>query len=509
LAPGEKAFLPVPVDGFFNAQSAKGAKELYCLIAAEESISGMIRANLKKMNNFSDWTIETCAAASSLNEWSGKNIDVLVLSRFLQGADPIKLLSRIRPLFPSAHIVLLIGQLTESSRAYMRAASKAGLHNIVTGKLPGDRPYNLMTALTRPKRPEIDGYNELGDEKLTEREQDQTPDREADHEDLERVVQQPVEAHSAREDVQQKYPVKKTNTGVLVVSTANKGGVGKTTTAIATATALGRAGIPAVLVDLDLGAPDLATFFKIRDVPGIESLSNLHNINPGQIDRLLVNVENNLYILPGPMNRTLPRFEDGELSLVLDYLKGKFPVVVCDTPPEPWTKRWLYSIFDTVDMALAVVDQSKFSEEETKKYAPTLLAMGIRPERIRIVVNRFSPKLHNTRVIETMFRSGFKKTCPIEMLPRIGAVIQDNWDASVIDTYKGEIAGLEAAGSQWHKLAKEIADLAGYRNESANTGNGPNKDKNSLLYRLLKKGWSKDVRGRSDQKDQADVGVSR
>ena len=297
-----------------------------------------------------------------------------------------------------------------------------------------------------------------------------------------RLSQTPVE------EKLQMRPVKKAATGVLVVSTANKGGVGKTTTAIATATALGRAGIPTVLVDLDLGAPDLATFFKIKDVPGIERLSNLHIINPAQIDSLLVKVENNLYILPGPMNRTLPRFEDGELSLVLDYLKGKFPVVICDTPPEPWTKRWLYSIFDTVDMALAVVDQSKFSEEETRKYAPTLLAMGVRPERIRIIVNRYSPKLHNTRVIETMFRSGFKKSCRIEMLPRIGAVIQENWDASVVDTYKGEIAGLDGGGSQWHRLAREIADMAGYRYEPINTGRGTDKGKNSLFDRLLKKG---------------------
>ena len=356
-------------------KSVKGANDLYCLIATEESIAGAIRNNLKKMNRFSTWSFEACNDASGMNEWSGRNIDVLVLSRFLQGADPLKLLSKINTLFPSAHIVLLIGQMTESSRAYMIAANKAGLHNIVTGKLPGDRPYNLMTALTRPKRPEIDGYSELGEEALPEREHDQVRDREADHEDPEPVAQTPVE------EKLQMRPVKKAATGVLVVSTANKGGVGKTTTAIATATALGRAGIPTVLVDLDLGAPDLATFFKIKDVPGIESLSNLHNINPAQIDRLLVKEENNLYILPGPMNRTLPRFEDGELSLVLDYLKGKFPVVVCDTPPEPWTKRWLYSIFDAVDMALAVVDQSKFSEEETKKYAPTLLAMGVRPEK--------------------------------------------------------------------------------------------------------------------------------
>ncbi|MGD0622880.1 MAG: P-loop NTPase, partial [Thermacetogeniaceae bacterium] len=143
-------------------------------------------------------------------------------------------------------------------------------------------------------------------------------------------IARPEETYPAQELT----PVGETR-GVLVVSTANKGGVGKTTAAIAIATALSKAGIPTVLVDLVLGAPDLATFFKVHDVPGIEKLSNLNGIDPVQIDRLLVNVRDNLYVIPGPMSKTLPRFTGSELSKVLSYLKGKFPVVVCDTCPEP------------------------------------------------------------------------------------------------------------------------------------------------------------------------------
>jgi cellulose biosynthesis protein BcsQ len=188
------------------------------------------------------------------------------------------------------------------------------------------------------------------------------------------------------------------------------------------------------------------------------------------------------------MSKTLPRFEGGELLMVLDHLKGGFPVVVCDTPPEPWTKRWLYSAFEAVDMALAVVDQSKFSEEETKKYAPTLLMMGVKPEKIRIVVNRFSPKLHTIRVIETMFNAGFKKKCSAGMLPRVGAVIQNNWDASVRGTYNGEITDIDGTDSQWHKLAKEIAALAGYRYEPTDPGNCLDRGKASLFYKLFRKG---------------------
>jgi cellulose biosynthesis protein BcsQ len=388
--------------------------------------------------------------------------------------------------------------MTEAGKSYIRAANRAGLHNTVTGKLPGDRPYNLVTALTRPKRPEIDGYNELGEDNdgdsgdtFSNSDNDDSFDRRSNMHDglpgyIEALPSNEDQRDSAFNVQPEKIePVREITTGVLVVSTANKGGVGKTTAAIATATALSRSGIPTVLVDLDLGAPDLATFFSIRDVPGIEKLSNLNNINPVQIDRLLVKVEDNLYVIPGSMTKVLPRFDGSELSIVMDYLKGKFAVVVCDTSPEPWTKRWLYSTFEAADIALAVVDQSKFSEEETRKYAPTIVMMGVKPSKIRIVINRFSPKLHPAQVIESMFNSGFKKTYPANLLPKIGAIINNNWDASVRGTYDGEI-GLDSA-SEWHKLAKEIAELAGYRYEPTNSG-GPRKRKPSLIDKFFKKG---------------------
>jgi cellulose biosynthesis protein BcsQ len=449
---------------------------LFCLIATEEATAKEIKTNMlvitKKTGDFRDWTFEACTDAKYLNQWKDKNVDVLVLGREIKGADPIKLLQQVRTLFPFTHIVLLTGQITEACKTYIRAAERIGLYNIVTGDLPGDRPYNLITALTRPKSTEQGVREDAADKGIAS---SNTSERynpvsilSSFHDTLlqgqegsvymaARVDEPPIQ-----EPIQSLKPVRGT-TGVLVVSTANKGGVGKTTAAIATATALSKAGIPTVLVDLDLGAPDLATFFNINDGPGIEKLSNLDDIHPVQIDRLLVNVRDNLYVMPGPMSKTLPRFTGSELSKVLSYLKSKFPVVVCDTCPEPWTKKWLYNTFELADIALAVVDQSKFSEEETKKYAPTIIMMGVKPEKIRIVINRFSPKLHSAKKIEASFNSGFKKACAA--LPKIGAVIPDNWDASAKETYDGEIS-LDRS-SQWHNIASEIADLAGYNYKPA------------------------------------------
>ncbi len=450
-----------------------GGEELRCLIAVEEKFAGIFKSNLSKMSKFSDWTFDVCTDSTALKEWAGKDIDVLVLSRNLPGSDPVRLLSQLRTIFQSAHIVLWVGEVTESNKVYMRAAAKAGLHNTVTGKPPGDRPYTLMVALTRSKQPELDGYVDLGDADENVSENTVLDDRgDDDREETDELTEDYPVAPVRPEMIRRHAGTD----GIVVISTANKGGIGKTTTSIYVATALARAGVPTVLVDLDLGAPDVASFFEIKDTPGIERLASQTKINPAQIDRLLVKVDN-LYVLPGVMNKTLPRFNAGELVAILNYLKQKYAVVVVDTSPEPWTKKWLYEVFEVADLALAVVDQSKFSEEETKKYGPTLLAMGITPEKIWIVVNRFSPKLHQVRVVEAAFNSGFKKSCKV--LPRVGAVINENREKIEKGTYKGIVIGLEDPNSSWHELAQGIAEIAGYRYErtggdktTKNTGHG-------------------------------------
>ncbi|WP_338826339.1 hypothetical protein MTBGP_11500 [Moorella thermoacetica] len=515
-----------------------------CLICAENGAAGLIKEDLIKTGLYKNWEFVTCGDAREMLGYARERPDVLVVSRFLPGMDPVELLDRMPTMFPASHIVLLAGRVDEKGRGYINAAMKRGLTNIVTGKLPGDRPYTLLEALTANREVEsiledeevIDSvkYEEGGDDrdssrgnnwgsraledkeeaKEAEKRLEKTPVFKRDtgifegakRESIERTADVPqrddfdlilsgvyetqestsLEQKPTRDvikDMRMSSPSPGQGTmrksawnvsgrkgfggqvrgkkGVLVLTAANKGGVGKTTVGITLAVALARAGVPVVLWDLDFGASDVVSFFEIAGVDGIEALAR-GNFRPEVAEELLVRAEENLYVLPGPMDRTVPAFEPGEIGAIAQHLLSRFPVVLGDTPPEFWTKPWLEGVFPLADKVLAVVDQSKFSEQETATYAPCLLAMGVAPEKISIVLNRYSPRLHNAKAVEKYFCSGFKKDVPAKMLPRVAAVIPEEWEAYVQRGYKGEVVGLDDAYSQWHALAEEIASAAGY-----------------------------------------------
>lgn len=416
---------------------------MYCLIAAEPGAAEIIIDNLR--NRYPDWRFEAVTDAERLFQYAGERPDVVLVSRFLPGDDPSGILRRLTVEFHSSHIVLLTGVLNEQAKTYIRQAQKYGMGNVVTGKLPGDRPYTIFEALTQARREMFETGLEW-DEGTVEEELIVMPEME--QEEVFRPVMRPEPEHYGYGN----YYRRRRSSGNLILVAANKGGVGKTTVAISLSMALARAGIPVCLADFDFGGPNVAVFFDVRNKPGIEALAGKKHVDRFLPD-LLVRVEKNLVILPGPMDKTLPYFEPGQLVEVVDTLSEEY-LVIGDTPPEFWTKPWLEGLFPRADIVLAVVDQSKFSESETRDYAPKLILMGVEPSRIRIVCNRFSSKLHSVKKVEAFFNAGLKAK---KGLPGAVAVIPEGWEDFVKAGYKKEIALLEDTHSPWRKLAEKVA----------------------------------------------------
>lgn len=493
---------------------------MICLIAAEDGSAQVIQQELQRSGLYEGWRFETCTSAGDLESWSRKAVDVLVLSRFLPGDNPNSLLAKVKMLFPATHIVLIAGEKSDKQRLYIKNAIDNGLYNIVTGQLPGDRPYTIFEALTSSKEPELDGYyrieesNNAGLHENISLPKDglnlDEPNNPADYAELEfrdtlnnngagtfkeveperkveeleseltrlkQIVAMLSTEKTGHSRQQQKLIHSPGNRGIIVCTTANKGGVGKTTTAITLAVALAQAGMEVALVDLDFAGPNIKSFFKLDPERGIEALAGRGRDLQLLTEHILLPAPgiNNLYILPGPADKTIPPaalFEKGALAEVFNVLLGRFPVVIADTPPNFWACPWLPEIFQMTDLALAVVDQSKFSEDDTATYAPYLVKMGVRPENIRVVLNKFSPRLHNAKIVENAFCAGFKKDFPKNKLPRVIATIPNDWDTHIKKGYQGQTVGLEDARSQWHRLAEEVAALAGHKYKK------PDKQKN-------------------------------
>lgn len=138
-----------------------------CIIAAEPGAAEVIRENLQR--RFLDWQFEAVTSADRLFQFSGEKPDVVVVSRFLS-SEPENVLKRLLVEFPVSHIVLLTGILNEQAKAYVRLAARYGLTNVVTGKLPGDKPYTLFAALTQVRQEllEVEECLEWEEETLAE-----------------------------------------------------------------------------------------------------------------------------------------------------------------------------------------------------------------------------------------------------------------------------------------------------------------------------------------------------
>ena len=223
---------------------------------------------------------------------------------------------------------------------------------------------------------------------------------------------------------------------VFILTHSNKGGVGKTSTAIALAEALSRK-VKTVLCDFDYTAPDIGTFYNLKSQNYFES-----QVQPARIT-------DNLYVLPAPKNIIPTSLKENQVYNAVQSLTD-FQVIIGDTSPAPWDKPYLHKLFANCDLVYSVVDQSLFSVDETKRFAPTLLAMGVNPGDIKIIVNRYSPRQASIKAIEQAFSAGFKKE--VSILPKVVALIPEDWENQLKAAYQGKVLNKDI----WADVCRDV-----------------------------------------------------
>ncbi len=229
---------------------------------------------------------------------------------------------------------------------------------------------------------------------------------------------------------------------LLILTHSNKGGVGKSSSAIALSETLSQNDVQVCLIDLDFTAPDIATFYNLHPVDYFTSRATPQRVKPY------------LSVLPAP-GKTIPIAVTGDDILsIINQMPAQ--VVICDTPPAPWPITYLHPVFASADLVYSIVDQSAFSIEKTKKYAPTLLGMGVTPEKIRVIVNRYTPKGTSIKMIERAFVAGFKRD--IKTLPQVTAVIPENWEGHIKALSQGKVLDMDV----WQRPCMEIMSMLGH-----------------------------------------------
>ncbi|SHF26895.1 AAA domain-containing protein [Desulforamulus putei DSM 12395] len=290
-------------------------------------------------------------------------------------------------------------------------------------------------------------------------------------------LQQPVQTVYTRNTDQYK--------GKLIVISSTKGGVAKTTTSIMISLALAKSGIPNLLIDADFEAPDCATFFKIKNVPGIEKIAG-KPFSPEKTDDVIFKVNEYLHILPGPMDTTSPHFEPGQLEQIVDYLVSKYPVVIVDTPPEFWEDDRQKVFFTKADRVYSILTQSAFSQAEARDYAPKYALLGVSAEKIGLILTMYDPELISPKELENSFSANLK-IADKKFQPRFEAIIPVNTREFYKGTHDGKIVSINHSYNQIHLIVEKIAEMAGYKYETPKGEIVQEKKKTSFLSNLLGK----------------------
>lgn len=310
---------------------------------------------------------------------------------------------------------------------FLEVAKQSGFARVLAG-LPGVRPYTIVDALNEAARGTSVDVEDDWAAQLTD-------------------GLAPAHGAFAR------------TLGRVIMIVSPKGGTGKTTIALNLATRIAME-TNTVLWDANFGNPNCTVQLGLNPQVGIEALADLPRISPDVVRSYLLRA-GGLNVLPGPSAKFIGKGRVEIRSLtwwtdVLDALREMFDVVIIDTHPD-WDDPSVTTMARFADRIYVVEDQSKFTEFETIRQAPKLIAVGVKPERIGLVVNRYtSGGKQSERDVLASFNASFRAGTPAHLMPRLVATLGNDWEGYMKAQWQGRaLANDPKLTRQWQPLVDD------------------------------------------------------
>lgn len=171
-----------------------------------------------------------------------------------------------------------------------------------------------------------------------------------------------------------------------------KGGVGKTTIAVNTATALAMQGKRVALVDFDLQFGDVSLFMNLspsRTV--IELIRESNDIDPDVLDRYLTPHSSGVQVLAAPKRPEEAEYVlPANIRVILQSLRRKFDYVIVDTAPV--ANDVFFAILETSDDCFIVNTLNLAVLKNNRMLLELLALLGYDTEEIKHLLNRSTSK---------------------------------------------------------------------------------------------------------------------
>lgn len=180
----------------------------------------------------------------------------------------------------------------------------------------------------------------------------------------------------------------------VVVVTSGKGGVGKTTTSAAYASALALKGYKTVVIDFDVGLRNLDLIMGCERRVVYDLLNVIHG--EGSLNQALIKDKRieNLYILPASQTRDKEALTLEGVGKVIDELKERFDYIVCDSPAG--IEKGAVAAMFYADEALVVTNPEVSSVRDSDRIigmlaGKTQKAQNGEEVKAHLVVTRYDP----------------------------------------------------------------------------------------------------------------------